>query len=114
MTFFASRSCYLSRVTSVHQGDVITIPNGVPHWFKHVDAPLLFHTLQSLEPLTVEAGLRPSDPEPPIGLDASAKLVHKAEDSFADFKQLLARVGHGRLRQKLLRRGGFQSRLGLV
>src|SRR5438552_1294268 len=45
---------------------------------------------------------------------ASAKLVHQPEDAFADLKQLLPRVRNHRLRQKLLRRDGFQSGLGLV
>ncbi|HYT59154.1 MAG TPA: cupin domain-containing protein [Haliangiales bacterium] len=27
-------------------GDVIIIPNGVPHWFKQVDAPLLYYVVK--------------------------------------------------------------------
>lgn len=30
----------------IHQGDVIVIPNGVPHWFKHVEAPLLYYVVK--------------------------------------------------------------------
>ena len=28
------------------RGDVIVIPNGVPHWFKQVDAPLLYYVVK--------------------------------------------------------------------
>ena len=27
-------------------GDVIVVPNGVPHWFKSVDAPFLYYTVK--------------------------------------------------------------------
>lgn len=30
----------------IHKGDVIVIPNGVPHWFKQVDAPLLYYVVK--------------------------------------------------------------------
>jgi glc operon protein GlcG len=30
----------------ISKGDVITIPNGVPHWFKQVDAPLLYYVVK--------------------------------------------------------------------
>jgi glc operon protein GlcG len=31
---------------SVAKGDVIIIPNGVPHWFKDVRAPFLYYTVK--------------------------------------------------------------------
>src|SRR6266542_5448481 len=49
-----------------------------------------------------------------ISSGASAKLVHQAEDAFADLKQLLPRLGNRRLRQKVLWGDGFQSGLGLM
>jgi glc operon protein GlcG len=30
----------------IGQGDVIIIPNGVPHWFKQVNAPLLYYVVK--------------------------------------------------------------------
>ncbi len=30
----------------IGKGDVIIIPNGVPHWFKQVDAPLLYYVVK--------------------------------------------------------------------
>ena len=30
----------------ISKGDVIVIPNGVPHWFKQVDAPLLYYVVK--------------------------------------------------------------------
>jgi len=30
----------------IGKGDVIVIPNGVPHWFKQVDAPLLYYVVK--------------------------------------------------------------------
>jgi len=30
----------------IRKGDVIVIPNGVPHWFKQVDAPLLYYVVK--------------------------------------------------------------------
>jgi glc operon protein GlcG len=39
-------------------GDVVVIPNGVPHWFKQVEAPLLYYVVkvrQAPRPSAVEA-----------------------------------------------------------
>jgi glc operon protein GlcG len=30
----------------ISKGDVIVIPNGVPHWFKQVDGPLLYYVVK--------------------------------------------------------------------
>ena len=30
----------------ISKGDVIVIPNGVPHWFKRVDGPLLYYVVK--------------------------------------------------------------------
>lgn len=30
----------------VSKGDVIIVPNGVPHWFKEVDGPLLYYVVK--------------------------------------------------------------------
>jgi glc operon protein GlcG len=30
----------------VNKGDVIVIPHGIPHWFKQVDAPLLYYVVK--------------------------------------------------------------------
>jgi uncharacterized protein GlcG (DUF336 family) len=30
------------------KGDVITIPHGVPHWFKHVDVPFRYYVIKSV------------------------------------------------------------------
>lgn len=30
----------------VTKGDVIVVPNGVPHWFKQVDGPLLYYVVK--------------------------------------------------------------------
>ena len=30
----------------IGQGDVIVVPNGVPHWFQQVDAPLLYYVVK--------------------------------------------------------------------
>jgi glc operon protein GlcG len=27
-------------------GDVVVIPNGVPHWFKEVEAPFLYYVIK--------------------------------------------------------------------
>jgi len=27
-------------------GDVIVVPNGIPHWFKSVDGPFLYYTVK--------------------------------------------------------------------
>ena len=31
------------------KGDVITIPRGVPHWFKQVDAPFTYYVVKDSE-----------------------------------------------------------------
>ena len=41
------------------KGDVVVIPNGVPHWFKEVKAPFLYYVVkvrQASRPTTVGAG----------------------------------------------------------
>lgn len=30
----------------ISKGDVIVVPNGVPHWFKQADAPLLYYVVK--------------------------------------------------------------------
>jgi glc operon protein GlcG len=30
----------------ISKGDVIVVPNGVPHWFKQVDGPLLYYVVK--------------------------------------------------------------------
>ena len=35
------------REQTLHAGDVITIPRGVPHWFKSVDAPFTYYVVKS-------------------------------------------------------------------
>jgi len=30
----------------ISKGDVVVVPNGVPHWFKQVDAPLLYYVVK--------------------------------------------------------------------
>jgi glc operon protein GlcG len=30
----------------IGKGDVIIVPNGVPHWFKQVDAPLIYYVVK--------------------------------------------------------------------
>jgi len=31
----------------IARGDVVTIPNGVPHWFKHVETPFTYYVVKS-------------------------------------------------------------------
>jgi glc operon protein GlcG len=33
-------------VRQIVKGDVVVIPNGVPHWFKKVDGPLLYYVVK--------------------------------------------------------------------
>jgi glc operon protein GlcG len=33
-------------VRHIEKGDVVVIPNGVPHWFKEVDGPLLYYVVK--------------------------------------------------------------------
>ena len=33
-------------VREIVKGDVVVIPNGVPHWFKKVDGPLLYYVVK--------------------------------------------------------------------
>jgi len=33
----------------IGKGDVITIPRGVPHWFKQVDAPFTYYVVKDAE-----------------------------------------------------------------
>ena len=30
----------------LHAGDVLVIPNGVPHWFRRVDAPIVYYVVK--------------------------------------------------------------------
>ena len=30
----------------ISKGDVVVVPNGVPHWFKQVDGPLLYYVVK--------------------------------------------------------------------
>jgi len=34
---------------TIEHGDVITIPNGVPHWFKHVETPFKYYVVKSAD-----------------------------------------------------------------
>jgi len=34
----------------IGQGDVIVVPNGVPHWFQRVDVPLLYYVVKVTSP----------------------------------------------------------------
>ena len=45
---------------------------------------------------------------------AAREIVHQFQDAFADFEQLLARLGNHLVRQQFFRRDGFQSRLRFV
>ncbi|MEZ5294485.1 MAG: heme-binding protein [Vicinamibacterales bacterium] len=38
------------------KGDVVVVPNGVPHWFKQVDGPLLYYVVKVTAPGTAEMG----------------------------------------------------------
>lgn len=41
------------------KGDVIVVPNGVPHWFKQVDGPLLYYVVKVTAPgMTDQGGSR--------------------------------------------------------
>jgi glc operon protein GlcG len=37
-------------------GDIVVVPNGVPHWFKHVDGPLLYYVVKVTAPVAADAG----------------------------------------------------------
>ncbi|MGE0812635.1 MAG: heme-binding protein [Vicinamibacterales bacterium] len=38
------------------KGDVVVVPNGVPHWFKKVDGPLLYYVVKVTAPGPAEMG----------------------------------------------------------
>lgn len=38
------------RTYRLERGDVITVPRGVPHWFRRVDAPLVYYVVKSTSP----------------------------------------------------------------
>ncbi|MGD9906017.1 MAG: heme-binding protein [Vicinamibacterales bacterium] len=38
------------------KGDVVVVPNGVPHWFKQVDGPLLYYVVKVTAPAGSEMG----------------------------------------------------------
>jgi glc operon protein GlcG len=38
------------------KGDVVVVPNGVPHWFKQVNGPLLYYVVKVTAPSTTEMG----------------------------------------------------------
>jgi glc operon protein GlcG len=40
------------------KGDVVVVPNGVPHWFKQVDGPLLYYVVKVTAPATDMGGSR--------------------------------------------------------
>lgn len=40
------------------KGDVVVVPNGVPHWFKEVGAPLLYYVVKVTAPATEMGGSR--------------------------------------------------------
>jgi len=40
------------------KGDVVVVPNGVPHWFKRVDGPLLYYVVKVTAPATDMGGSR--------------------------------------------------------
>ena len=40
------------------KGDVVVVPNGVPHWFKQVDGPLLYYVVKVTAPATEMGGSR--------------------------------------------------------
>jgi len=33
-------------IRRIGKGDIIIVPQGVPHWFKQVDAPLLYYVVK--------------------------------------------------------------------
>jgi mannose-6-phosphate isomerase-like protein (cupin superfamily) len=35
---------------SIASGDVVVIPRGVPHWFKHVNTPFSYYVVKSSTP----------------------------------------------------------------
>ena len=38
------------------KGDVVVVPNGVPHWFKQVNGPLLYYVVKVTAPAMTEMG----------------------------------------------------------
>ena len=38
------------------KGDVVVVPNGVPHWFKQVNGPLLYYVVKVTAPSMTEMG----------------------------------------------------------
>jgi glc operon protein GlcG len=38
------------------KGDVVVVPNGVPHWFRQVQGPLLYYVVKVTAPATMDAG----------------------------------------------------------
>ena len=38
------------------KGDVVVVPNGLPHWFKQVQGPLLYYVVKVTAPATAEMG----------------------------------------------------------
>ena len=38
------------------KGDVVVVPNGVPHWFQQVNGPLLYYVVKVTAPATTEIG----------------------------------------------------------
>lgn len=38
------------------KGDVVVVPNGVPHWFQQVQGPLLYYVVKVTAPATMESG----------------------------------------------------------
>ena len=44
---FADRGSTEARCSNIAQGDVVTIPRGVPHWFKQVSTPFTYYVIKS-------------------------------------------------------------------
>jgi glc operon protein GlcG len=42
----------------LQKGDVVVVPNGVPHWFKEVGGPLLYYVVKVTAPETISGGSR--------------------------------------------------------
>jgi glc operon protein GlcG len=46
----------------IEKGDVIVIPNGIPHWFKKVDGPLLYYVVKVTAPSEMDLEKRKASP----------------------------------------------------
>jgi glc operon protein GlcG len=43
-------------IRQLTKGDVVVVPNGVPHWFKQVNGPLLYYVVKVTAPSMTETG----------------------------------------------------------